>query len=136
VGREAERGADVQVVVRSRPRQTIYVRKPPVTMWRPTPAQAELRYLFAESVRVAKELSVEDVARLVRGEVVDVGGKKAIRMPDGRILMKHMAYVKYALSGYRSPESGVKVPAWLEDIAWKWFKPAPLKKVGEVVKSK
>jgi hypothetical protein len=109
---------NVQIVFRKKPRELIYYRKPPITYVRPTQAQAELRYLFAIAVKESKNYSVEEVAKLVNGEVIERDGKKFIKMPDGRILMKHMAYVAYKLRGYRSEKKRVyELPEWLKEIA-------------------
>jgi hypothetical protein len=107
----------MQIVVRRKPRTTVYVRKAPTTIDRPTLAQAELRAKFAELSRESRILSVEDVAKIVGGEVVELNGKKAVRMPDGRILLKQMAYVGHMLRNYRSMYSRVRIPAWLEELA-------------------
>ena len=126
---------EVQLVLRTRPRVTLYARRTPVTYALPTPAQAEVRYLFAEAASRASELTAEEVARLVGGEVVVVDGKERIRMPDGRVLLKQMAYVRYALSGYRSGASRVEVPRWLEELSRRYYQPVPaeaLRKAGEV----
>jgi hypothetical protein len=134
--RVGARRSEIQYVLRESPRVRLYVRKTPVTVERPTMAQAELRYLFSEAVKEASKHTVEEVAALVGGEVVEVGGKKAIKMPDGRVLQKHMAYVKHALAGYKSPKARVEVPEWLEELGRKYFTPLPLRRVEEVVKRK
>jgi hypothetical protein len=128
------RGTNIQIVYRRRPRETIYIRKVPVTVYRPTPAQAELRLLFRQAIQESKLLAVEQVAKLVGGEVVEINGKKAIRMPDGRILMKHMAYVAYVIKNYRSSKSRIyRVPAWLEEIRRRYFLSIPTEKALEVL---
>jgi hypothetical protein len=115
----------VQLVVRTRPRLLVYVRRPPPTIWRPTPAQADVRRRFGEVIRESRRYTVEEVARMVGGEVVEVNGKKAIKMPDGRVLMKHMAYASYAMRGYRSPHRRIPVPAWLEELSKRYYLPIP-----------
>jgi hypothetical protein len=107
----------------------IYFRKKPSTIERPTIAQAESRLKFLEAVKVAGLLSVEEVAELVKGEVVTIGDKEAIKMPDGRILMKHMAYVKYMMDGWSSRNRRVKIPEWLLEISRRYYtalRPKPL----------
>jgi hypothetical protein len=121
----------IQVIRRTRPRELVYVRRLPATVARPTPAQAELRYLFAQAVRESGLLTVEQVARLVGGEVVEVGGRRYVRMPDGRVLQKHMAYVAYVLRGYRSPRRRLPRPAWLEELSRTYFPPLPYRVVAE-----
>lgn len=112
---------DVQVVVRRKPKLTIYVRKVPAGVYRPTRGQADARRRFLEVVKESSLLTIEDVARLVGGRVVEVNGRKIIEMPDGRHLMKHMAYVKHMLSNYKSPYSRVSIPAWLEELSKKYY---------------
>lgn len=61
---------------------------------------------------------------MVGGEVVEVNGRKAIRLPDGRLLMKHQAYVKARTSGWRSEQSRIwRLPRWIEELS-KAFYPA------------
>jgi hypothetical protein len=116
---------ELQLVVRTKPRLRVYLRKAPATIKRPTPAQAETRLLFARAVEEAKNLTIEQVAELVGGVVVEVNGKKAVMTPDGRVLMKHMAYVAHALRGYKSPRARVKIPAWLELLSRTFYTPLP-----------
>jgi len=63
----------------------------------PSEAQLRARRELAEASREASRLTVEEVARLVGGEVVEVKGSKKIRLPDGRVLSKQPAYVYYKL---------------------------------------
>jgi hypothetical protein len=128
------RDHDIQIVLRQKPREILYVRKPPPTILRPTPAQAEVRLRFAQAIRESKKYTVEEVARLVGGEVVEVNGKKAIRMPDGRILMKHIAYASHAMRGFRSQYRRVAVPAWLEELSKKYYTPIPRTTIEKVLK--
>jgi len=128
------RDLNVQMVVREKPKTTVYFRSLPTTIESPTPAQSELRLKFAEVVKESKKYTVEEVARLVGGEVIEVNGKKYIRMPDGRVLMKHMAYVKYVMSGYRSPNSKVRLPKWVEMLSTIALPSA--RAVEELIKSK
>lgn len=116
---------ELQLVLRTKPRLRVYLRKAPVTIERPTPAQAETRLLFARAVEESKKLTAEQVAELIGGVVVEVNGKKAIMTPDGRVLMKHMAYVAHALKGYKSPHARVKIPAWLELLSRTFYTPLP-----------
>jgi hypothetical protein len=127
------RDLGVQLVYRRGPRELLYFRRAPVTIKRPTPAQAEVRLRFAEAARESKLFTIEEVARLVGGEVVEVHGRKMIKMPDGRLLMKHMAYVSYAMRGYRSPQRRLPIPAWLEEISRRLYLSVPAKAVAERV---
>jgi hypothetical protein len=126
----------IQTVRRTKPKPIVYYRRRPVTYVRPSPAQAEIRYLFAQAVSEAKLLTAEQIAKMIGGEVVELNGKKYIKMPDGRILMKHMAYVKYLLEGYKSEKSGVKTPVWLEEISRKTFTPIPFEIIKRIVEEK
>lgn len=120
----------LQFVYRTKPRELLYFRKAPSTIWLPTLAQAEMRLRFTQAVKESKLYSVEDVARLVGGRVVEVNGRKAVETPDGRLLLKHMAYVKYRMSGYRSERRRIQtVPAWLKEISLKHS--IPLRAVRE-----
>jgi hypothetical protein len=127
------RGEELEVVVRTEPKLTIYFRRPAITRLRPTPAQAEARLRMAEAMRIAKLLSAEEVAKLVGGEVVKVGDKVAIRMPDGRLLQKDMAFVGFYMRGWRSGRRRVAIPAWLEDVS-KRFVALPLRAVEELAR--
>jgi hypothetical protein len=124
----------IQLVVRTRPRLLVYARRVPVTIWRPTPAQADVRRRFGEAVRESSRYTVEEVARMVGGEVVEVNGKKAIRMPDGRVLMKHTAYASYAMRGYRSPHRRIPIPAWLEELSKRYYLPIPSRAMARPVR--
>lgn len=124
---------ELEVVVRTKPKLTVYFRRPAVTRRRPTPAQAEARLRMAEAMRTAKLLSPEAVAKLVGGEVVRVGDRTAIRMPDGRLLQKDMAFVGFYMRNWRSGKRRAAIPAWLEDIS-KRFVALPLRAVEELAK--
>jgi len=78
------------------------VRALPITAYQPTRAQAKANLMFALAARISRLLTVEEVAMLVGGQVVEVNGRKAIRMPDGRLLLKQMAFVKWFMEGYRT----------------------------------
>jgi len=104
---------EVQIVYR---KGRLYLRSLPITCSQPTPAQAEIRALFAIYARQASALSVEQVARIVGGEVVDVNGLKLIKMPDGRLLLKQQAYISYALRSYRSSLKKEKKPLWMQRL--------------------
>jgi hypothetical protein len=121
----------MQIVVRTRPRLLVYLRRAPATVKRPTPAQADARRRFREAVEESKKYTVEEVARMVGGEVVEVDGKKAVKMPDGRVLMKHMAYASHAMRGYRSPHRRVPIPAWLEELSKRYYASIPARAVAE-----
>jgi hypothetical protein len=125
----------IEAVMRRRPKLVIYVRRRPVTREIPTKAQAELRVLFAHAVRIAKLLTVEKVAELVGGEVVQVGDKKYVKMPDGRILMKHMALVKHLLKGYSSPDRRYRMPLWLEELSKRLLTPVTPPELAEQIKA-
>jgi hypothetical protein len=122
---------EVQIVVRTRPRLIVYLRRAPATVKRPTPAQADARRRFGEVIRESKRYTVEEVARIVGGEVVEVNGVKAIKMPDGRILMKHTAYASHAMRGYRSPQRRIPIPAWLEELSRRYYAPIPSRALTE-----
>jgi hypothetical protein len=122
---------ETQIVLRTRPRPLVYVRRTPVTVKRPTPAQADARRRFGEAIRESKRYTVEEVARIVGGEVVEVNGVKAIKMPDGRILMKHMAYASHAMRGYRSPQRRIPIPAWLEELSRRYYTSIPARVLVE-----
>ena len=124
---------ELEVVVRTKPKLTVYFRRRAITRVRPTPAQAEARLRMAEAMRIARLLSPEEVARIVGGEAVKVGEKVAVRMPDGRLLQKDMAFVSFYMRGWRSGKRRAAIPAWLEDTS-KRFLPLPLRAVEELVK--
>jgi hypothetical protein len=53
----------------------------------------------------------------VGGQVVEVNGRKAIRMPDGRLLLKQMAFVKWFMEGYRTGLAKPRPePLWLRQL--------------------
>ena len=107
----------LQLVLRWRPSPRPYFRAEPVTVRRPTPAQAEARLRFAEAARLARLLSPEQVAELVGGEVVEIQGKRWVRLPDGRVLPPQNALVKWYMSGWRSRHTRVyDLPAWLRRL--------------------
>lgn len=107
----------VQLVRRSRPRETWYVRSAPATIHLPTPAQAECRLRFASVARAAARAPLEVVAEMVGGEPVLVDGREAVRMPDGRLLLKHQAYVSAVMQGWRSPSAKYEPPLWYRRLA-------------------
>jgi len=109
-----ERGVRVQVYLRQgRP----VVRAVPATAEHPTSAQAASRAAFAVAAKVSRAFTVEEVAELVGGQVVEVNGKKLVRTPDGRLLLKQMAFVKWFMEGYRTglAKPGPK-PEWLRQL--------------------
>lgn len=125
-----------QLVIRWRPRLTVYVRAEPVTVRRPTPAQADARLRFGELARESKLYSVEEVAEMVGGEVVEVNGKKAIKLPDGRVLMKHQAFIKARLTGFRSQYTRVfRLPRWLSELSTTYYPAVPVRVLRAVKKS-
>jgi hypothetical protein len=109
-----DRGVRVQVYLRQgRP----VVRAVPATAEHPTEAQAMSRLMFGVAAKVSRVLTVEEVAALVGGQVVEVNGRKMIRTPDGRLLLKQMAFVKWFMEGYRTglAKPGPK-PEWLSQL--------------------
>jgi hypothetical protein len=89
-----------KVMVLVRRGDKMYLRTPPRKP--PTPPKKMTQELMKVLVAMAKEMTHEEVARLVGGKVVDVGeylgdptkrGKKAI-LVDGELLNKHMAILK------------------------------------------
>jgi len=111
----------LQLVLRWRPQLTAYIRYEPITTVRPTRAQAHCRLRFGELSRAAKFFSVEEVARMVGGEVVEVNGVEAVKLQDGRVLQKHQAFLKAMLSGWRSPYTRVHLPKWLRELSRTYF---------------
>jgi len=109
-----ERGVRVQVYLRQgRP----VVRAVPATAEHPTSAQAASRAAFAAAAKISRAFAVEEVAELVGGQVVEVNGKKMIRMPDGRLLLKQMAFVKWFMEGYRTGLAKPRPePLWLRQL--------------------
>lgn len=87
-----------QLVVRRRPRLVIYWRCMPGSYLYPTEPQIKSRSLFAQAVRLAKQLSVREVAEIVGGEVYDEE-RQLVRMPDGRILPKTAALASHVMRG-------------------------------------
>jgi len=93
------------------------VRALPITAYQPTRAQAKANLMFALAARISRLLTVEEVAMLVGGQVVEVNGRKAIRMPDGRLLLKQMAFVKWFMEGYRTGLAKPRPePLWLRQL--------------------
>ena len=58
---------------------------------------------------------------MVGGEVVEVNGVKAVRLPDGRVIQKHQAFIKAMLTGWRSPYTRVTLPKWLRSLSRSFF---------------
>jgi hypothetical protein len=109
-----DRGVRVQIYLRQgRP----VVRAVPATAEHPTEAQAMSRLMFGVAARVSRFFTVEEVAMLVGGQVVEVNGRKMIRMPDGRLLLKQMAFVKWFMEGYRTGLAKPRPePEWLSQL--------------------
>jgi len=109
-----ERNVRVQLYLRQgRP----VVRALPATAEHPTGAQAMSRLMFGVAAKVSRVLTVEEVAMLVGGQVVEVNGRKMIRMPDGRLLLKQMAFVKWFMEGYRTGLAKPRPePEWLRQL--------------------
>jgi len=109
-----DRGVRVQLYLRQgRP----VVRAVPATAEHPTDAQAMSRVMFGVAAKMSRFFTVEEVAELVGGQVVEVNGRKMIRTPDGRLLLKQMAFVKWFMEGYRTglAKPGPK-PEWLSQL--------------------
>ena len=104
---------NMQLVLRTKPELNVYLRREPITYKYPTVAQALCRLKFSEVAEASKNFSIEEVAELVGGEVVEVEGRKAVKLPDGRLLTKHQAFIKAMLSGWRSGAAKTYVPKWL-----------------------
>jgi hypothetical protein len=109
-----DRGVRVQLYLRQgRP----VVRAVPATAEHPTDAQAMSRVMFGVAAKMSRFFTVEEVAALVGGQVVEVNGRKMIRTPDGRLLLKQMAFVKWFMKGYRTglAKPGPR-PEWLGQL--------------------
>jgi len=109
-----DRGVRVQLYLRQgRP----VVRAVPATAEHPTDAQAMSRVMFGVAAKMSRFFTVEEVATLVGGQVVEVNGRKMIRTPDGRLLLKQMAFVRWFMEGYRTglAKPGPK-PEWLSQL--------------------
>jgi len=109
-----DRGVRVQLYLRQgRP----VVRAVPATAEHPTDAQAMSRVMFGVAAKMSRFFTVEEVAALVGGQVVEVNGRKMIRTPDGRLLLKQMAFVRWFMEGYRTglAKPGPK-PEWLSQL--------------------
>jgi len=109
-----DRGVRVQLYLRQgRP----VVRALAATAEHPTDAQAMSRVMFGVAAKMSRFFTVEEVAALVGGQVVEVNGRKMIRTPDGRLLLKQMAFVKWFMEGYRTglAKPGPK-PEWLSQL--------------------
>jgi len=109
-----ERGVRVQIYLRQgRP----VVRAVPATAEHPTRAQAMSRLMFGVAAKMSRFFTVEEVAALVGGQVVEVNGRKMIRTPDGRLLLKQMAFVKWFMEGYRTGLAKPRPePEWLSQL--------------------
>jgi len=83
--------AELQLVVRRKPRLTIYLRESPSTITYPKDAQIDTRLAFSRAAKKAK-------------------GKKGLA-PDGLPWAAH--YVKEELKGRRSPYRYRRKPKWM-----------------------
>ena len=93
------------------------VRAVPYTAEHPTSAQAMSRLMFGVAAKMSRFFTVEEVATLVGGQVVEVNGKKLIRTPDGRLLLKQMAFVKWFMEGYTTGLAKPRPkPKWLRQL--------------------
>lgn len=98
----------------------------PYTVYMPTSAQAEMAMKFAEIVKASKAFTIEEVAKLVNGKVIEINGKKFIEMPDKSIYLKQMALVKYYLKNYRSKNrKPLPKPVWYQNFekSYRWLLP-------------
>jgi len=81
---------------------------------------------------MSKHFTAEEVARMVGGEAVVVNGRKAIKLPDGRILQKHQAFIKAMLTGWISPHTRVHLPKWLRELSRTYYTlPIPLERLAK-----
>ncbi len=93
------------------------VRAVPYTAEHPTDAQAMSRLMFGVAAKISRFFTAEEVAMLVGGQVVEANGRKLILMPDGRLLLKQMAFVKWFMEGYRTGLAKPRpVPEWLSQL--------------------
>jgi len=93
------------------------VRAVPYTAEHPTDAQAMSRVMFGVAAKISRFFTAEEVTMLVGGQVVEVNGRKMIRMPDGRLLLKQMAFVKWFMEGYRTGLTKPRPePLWLRQL--------------------
>jgi len=111
----------LQLVIRWKPRLTVYPRSEPVTIRRPTRAQAHCRSRFGELSGVGRFFSAREVAEMLGGEVIKVNGREAVKLPDGRILQKHQAFLKAMLTGFKSPYTRVHLPKWLRELSRTYY---------------
>ena len=98
----------LQIVIRKRPRLTIYFRKKPENPR--TPYQVQVREMFRRVAEMAKRLSLDDVAKLTGYEIYD-REKNLLITPEGEILPKTAALVKHFLSG-KAVGRSVKPRKW------------------------
>ncbi|WP_297553016.1 hypothetical protein [Thermococcus sp.] len=112
-----------RAVVVAKRGDTIYFRRTPEKP--PTEAKRKAWEEMAKLAKLAGELSHEEVAELVGGEVVDVGrylgrpglvGKKAV-LVDGQLLTKSQAMVKL-LKGKRWARPRTKLDKLLDILEW------------------
>ena len=129
-------GVWVQEVRRSRPRELTYFRRAPVTIWFPTPAQAEARLRFAEAARLAARLPLEEVARMVGGRPAVVNGREVVVMPGGRVLLKHQAAVAALMRGWRSEQRKVRIPEWLTELSPGYLPPPTVAAARQGIKAR
>jgi hypothetical protein len=109
-------GRDVRVQVYLRQGRPV-VRAVPATAEHPTDAQAASRVMFGVAAKISRAFTVEEVAALVGGQVVKVNGRKMIRTPDGRLLLKQMAFVRWFMEGYRTGLAKPRPrPEWLSQL--------------------
>jgi len=93
------------------------VRAVPYTAEHPTDAQAMSRVMFSVAAKISRFFTAEEVAMLVGGQVVEANGRKLILMPDGRLLLKQMAFVKWFMEGYTTGLAKPRPkPKWLRQL--------------------
>ena len=107
----------VQLVRRRRPYHTMYIRLAPYTIWRPKPAQAEVRVKFGELAREAGRLGPDRILRLAKSMGYDVDwSRKLVYDPKLKRWLPCVAwYIRLKFTGYRSRQPrSPRRPKWLE----------------------
>ena len=115
---EEEKEPLFQIVRR---KEKAYVRAMPYTVEKPTEAQKDVRDLVATAVKLASQLTAEEVAELIGGEVA---GSNLVYY-EGQLLPTQAALTKWMVSGMKSPKTKGKIPKWMSialDLLEKSFK--------------
>ena len=82
-----------------------WLRKVPHTAINPHLGQAETRVKFSKIAKEAAGKSADAIAREIKGKVYTTPrGGKLIICPDGQILPKVAAYIKYKMKDYRAED--------------------------------